>query len=332
MAFLFLTVFFFYIRYNLEQPQQINLYGGYRLKTVIYLDVLLLMNFLIAYLLIQIVSLLCSVPLSFFRAAIGAMIAACSTLILLAPELPSPILLIFKIFIALLVVFSSFGFCGWRPFLRQTVWFFLMNIALAGFVLLAVLKSSSTGMHMNNLTVYINVSPILLLSCTLSTYGCLRLVLFLFGTPEPKEYWQLKCNLNGTDFPEITALYDTGFLMQDPLGNHPAILVSYPFVGSFLPNHLSCFLQAFFKGKSEDPPPGASIRMIPCKTVTGCRILPAISGASIEIIQNKTVHRINNAVLVFSQEIFTDGSVQALFGKHLLQSAEKERSIPICTK
>ncbi len=302
------------------------------MKTVVYLDVLLLINFLIAYLLIQVVSLLCSVSISFFRAVVGAMIASCSTLILLAPELPSPLLLAFKIFIALLVVFSAFGFCGWRPFFRQTIWFFLMNIALAGFVILAVLKGSVTGMHTNNLTVYINVSPVLLLGCTLGTYVCLRLILFLFGTPEPKEYWQLQCHLNGMTFPNITALYDTGFLLQDPISNNPAILVSYPFLCSFLPDAISCFLNAFFKGESKNPPPGVSIRMIPCKTVTGCRILPAISGVSVNIIQNQTIYQMSNVILVFSQETFTDGSVQALFGKHLLQSAERERSIPICTK
>lgn len=306
--------------------------GGMLLKTVIYLDILLLINFLIAYLLLQIVSLICSTPLTFKRSLLGATLASFSTLILLAPELPPAVMFLFKITSAFVVVFISFGFYAWRPLLREMFWFFLLNVLLAGVVLLAVLKGNATGMHMNNLTIYINISPILLFGCTLCVYGILRLMLFLFGTPEPKEHWSVHCSFNYIPLPIITALFDTGFLLQDPIGNNPAILVSFPAVQSSLPDELSQFLKAFFKGENKNPPPGVLIRMIPCKTVTGCRALPAVSGISIELHRNQEIYRVPNALMVFSQETLIDGSVQALFGRHFLQCAKIERSVQTCIK
>ena len=175
-----LTVFSIQQRYN-QISAKVCTYsqtGGMLLKTVIYLDALLLVNFLIAYFLLQAVALFCGKDLSFWRSTLGAGIAALSTLILLAPELPCFLSILFKAGSAFIVVLSAFGFCGWRPFLRQFVWFFLLNIGLAGLVLLAVTHGGFSGMEINNLTVYIDVSPLLLLFCSLAVYTSLRFILF----------------------------------------------------------------------------------------------------------------------------------------------------------
>lgn len=300
------------------------------MKTVIYLDALLLVNFLIAYFLLQAVALFCGKDLSFWRSALGAGIAALSTLILLAPELPCFVSILFKAGSAFIVVLSAFGFCGWRPFLRQFVWFFLLNIGLAGLVLLAVTHGGFSGMEINNLTVYIDVSPLLLLFCSLAVYTSLRFILFLFGSPEPTERWQLSLTLNGTSLPPLCALHDTGFLLQDPLSGHPALLVSYASCKNFLPNDLRHFLDSFFIGNTQTPLPGMLLRLVPCKTVTGCQTLPAIGGFSVTLSYNGKDHICENALVVFTNQTLTDRSVQALFGNRFLQQTHHrstERSV-----
>ena len=301
------------------------------MKTVIYLDVLLLINFLIAYLLLQTVGLLCSVPVGFFRAVFAACAASLSTLILLAPELSTLVSLLFKLGTAFLVVRIAFQFSGWRPFFRQSIWFFLMNIALAGIVLLAISQGYVTNMQTNNLSVYINLSPVLLLVCTLAVYILMRLILFLFGSPSPTECWSLHLCYNQQPLPDAVALFDTGFLLQDPLGGRPALLVSYPFFSSSLPVSVAKFLQDFFDGKPVKPPEGVNLRMVPCKTATGCKTLPAVGGFSVELSHNQEVRRVSDALVVFSPQTLTDGSVQALFGTHFLQNTAKERSSKLCS-
>ena len=52
------------------------------MKSVVYADVLLLVNFLIGYFLLRAAGLACAVPLPFGRNILGAVIAAVSTLML----------------------------------------------------------------------------------------------------------------------------------------------------------------------------------------------------------------------------------------------------------
>ncbi len=305
------------------------------MKTVIYLDVLLLVNFLIAYFLLQAVGLLCGASLSFWRGAAGAALASLSTLILLAPELPGLCSLAFKAASALAVTLAAFGFCAWRPFLRQAVWFFLLNIGLAGLVLLAVTRGGASGMEMNNLTVYIGLSPLLLLGCTLGVYGALRLVLFLFGLPQPVQRWQLRLALPEAQMPVLTALHDTGFLLRDPLGGCPALLVSYPACRQSLPQETRLFLDGFFAGGPQPPPARLQARLIPCKTAAGSRLLPALGGFSLSLWNDAKRCTLDKALVVFTDQTLADGGVQALFGSEFLQSAlraSKERSTTLCTE
>lgn len=64
--------------------------GGGRIKTVVYLDVLLLTNFLTAYLLLLAAGALSGQRAPFARMLAGSALAALSALILFAPEQPVP--------------------------------------------------------------------------------------------------------------------------------------------------------------------------------------------------------------------------------------------------
>ena len=110
------------------------------MKTVVYLDILLLVNFLIGYFLLRAAARLAGADLGAGRALAGAAASALSTLILLAPELPGWLGAAYKLATAAAIVLIAFGFKGWRPFLRACVWFFILNLGLAGLVLLAVYR------------------------------------------------------------------------------------------------------------------------------------------------------------------------------------------------
>ena len=79
------------------------------IKTVIYLDVLLLVNFLVAYFLLQAAGLLSSQHAAFPRMVCASGIASLSALILFAPELSYPAQILYKILTACAVVGVAFG-------------------------------------------------------------------------------------------------------------------------------------------------------------------------------------------------------------------------------
>lgn len=113
------------------------------MKTVIYLDVLLLINFLIAYFLLLAAGALSGQRARFRRMLLGSALAALSALILFAPELSYPLQLAYKCLSALVITAVTFG---WRNRLRlctAACWFAALNIALAGLTLLVILQSGT---------------------------------------------------------------------------------------------------------------------------------------------------------------------------------------------
>ena len=84
------------------------------IKTVIYLDVLLLVNFLVAYFLLQAAGLLSSQHAAFSRMVCASGIASLSALILFAPELSYPAQILYKILTACAVVGVAVGRQGLR--------------------------------------------------------------------------------------------------------------------------------------------------------------------------------------------------------------------------
>ena len=152
-------------------------FGGESIKAVVYLDVLLLVNFLAAYFLLLAAGALGGLRAGFGRMLLGSGAAALSSLILFAPELPYPAQLLYKVGTALLVTAAAFGWRRPRRLLTAACWYAALNIALAGLAFLAVLRSGTDLVQTGNLTVYLRISPLLLVG--LSGVCCLAVELGL---------------------------------------------------------------------------------------------------------------------------------------------------------
>lgn len=82
------------------------------MKSVIYLDELLLTNFVLAALFLTAAGLLCATVCTGVRLCTGAALAAVSALVLLAPELPGAVAVGYKIFTGCAVVAAAYGLPG----------------------------------------------------------------------------------------------------------------------------------------------------------------------------------------------------------------------------
>ena len=133
------------------------------MKTVIYLDVLLLTNFLIAYALLSAAGLLAGRRAGFGRMVGASVLAALSALILFAPELPYPVQLGYKLATAALTVWTAFGLRPLRTWLTALCWYAALNLLLAGLCILVILQTGSPLVQTGNLVVYLRISPVVLL-------------------------------------------------------------------------------------------------------------------------------------------------------------------------
>lgn len=148
------------------------------MKTVIYLDELLLTNFLAAAALLLGAGLLCARQCSGLRLMAGSAAAAAASLGILLPELPEPAAFLYKVFTCCAAVAAAYGVPGLRNFVQLCVWYLLLNLLLCGAVLLPGVQSA-------NLCVYLPLSPGRLLLCCGAVLAVLRGVLFSLAVPAP---------------------------------------------------------------------------------------------------------------------------------------------------
>ena len=114
---------------------------------------------------------------AFARMLTGSVCAAVSALILFAPELSCPVQILYKLASALAIAALTFG---WRDQLRLLAaacsCMLLLNILLAGLVVLIIFQTGATLLQTGNLAVYLRVSPLLLLGlsglCCGAVGGC----------------------------------------------------------------------------------------------------------------------------------------------------------------
>ena len=144
-----------------------------------------MVNFLVAYFLLQAAGLLSSQHAAFSRMVCASGIASLSALILFAPELSYPAQILYKILTACAVVGVAFGLQGLRRFVTAVCWYAALNILLAGLCIAVILRTGTPLLQAANLTVYLRISPVVLLLLSAASCGAVWLVLHFSGsTPQ----------------------------------------------------------------------------------------------------------------------------------------------------
>ena len=93
--------------------------------------------------------------------------------------------------------------------------------------------------------------------------------------PERRETFPVTLQIGSASLP-LRAFCDTGFSVQEPLSGREVVLVRFVAVQNTLPGPLRSYLSAYFAAPSTLPPPELGLRFVPCTTVSGHCILPAV--------------------------------------------------------
>ncbi len=288
------------------------------IKTVIYLDVLLLVNFLTAYFLLLAAGALSGQRAGFGRMLAGSGLSALSALILFCPELPYPLQVAYKVATAALIVAAAFGWHGARRFAAAVCWFAALNIGLAGLALLAILQTGTPLVHTGNLAVYLRVPPLLLLGLAGGCCLAVELVLRLTGAPAKTKTAGLEITL--CDCPvRLRASLDTGCHLKDPMTCLPVLLISYKDARARLPEEIRDFLDDWFAGARQVQPPGdARLRLIPCYTASDQTLLPGFAVQDIGLITENGVLGLGRTAVAFAPRSFGSEEYEALYGSDFL--------------
>lgn len=238
----------------------IKLFLWVKIMTV-YVDILVFVNTLVNYFMLSAVRMITRESASRFRILAGALAGGVSSLLIF---LNLGILMsILKIAVSVLMILISFKYKGFRRFLKENVWLFLISFIFGGVMLFINTRLKTDALIYSNGIVYFDIDMTFLVVCSVISYLVISLISKLTDkkAPKEKEYYVTLSN-NGKVFSD-TALMDTGNNLREPFSGYPVILIDK-----------KIFRELFG---------GNSLRLIPAATVNGESVIKAFKPDSVKI-------------------------------------------------
>lgn len=247
---------------------------------VIYVDILLALNWWIDFLLLLGVRRAMGGGARSWRLAVGALAGAVSCLALFLPPMAVWLTLGVRLLAAALMVVVAFRFRSWRDFWRRVLLLFALSAGLAGLCGALYFFVAPQGFYVFNGVVYYAVPPLLLVVLTVVCYGILWLAEQLLRRRAPKEHlFRVRLTHDGRSI-TFPCLYDSGNHLTEPFSGHPVMVVERGVAEELLPVPPSV----------EDLPADGGWRLIPYDTLGGGGLLPAFSTASAAVLLRGEAH------------------------------------------
>ena len=237
------------------------------MPTVIYVDVLLVVNFMVNFILLRITALFLGRQPAFRRLCLAAMLGAFGALILFVPVYNRAALLLYKLLLTAVMSVAAFGCKGVRRVLLAAFGLFTVSLLTSGLLLLLSVTLRPRGMLVSKGAVYFDISAAALVGCCVVAYFIAGGLARLLSRGAPKGALCEVTVLHAGAVSVFPALVDTGSSLVEPFSRCPVIVCEEAALGRTLPPALMGF------DLTATPPKG--LRLVPFKTIEGSGLLPA---------------------------------------------------------
>lgn len=278
---------------------------------IIYLDVLIVLNWFIDYLLLSLTARLLRVPPRRVRMVLGALaggVSACQILL----TAPPPISLLLHILSAALIMLIAFPQHSAKGFLRQLVVFVCLSALLSGLATALWYLTGSEAVLTRNGVIYFDISPLMLTVFALVSYGIIRLYERLTQKRASTGLDYVLTVDTGSGVCECRALHDTGLHLREPFSGAPVIVVCRQTLSPFLP---PLFDERELRGGTATK---LRLRWIPYRTVSSEGLLPAFVPASVTLRKLGRPPRDITGVYVALSDTLDRGEYTALIGSDVI--------------
>lgn len=293
------------------------------MKQTIYVDVLISVNLFINYFLLLSVARILNLKPIRKRLILSSFVGAIYSLIILLPPINGIISLFIKLIMSASIVFFAFKWVNVRLFFKIITTFYGINFLFGGIIFCLWYFFMPNVIFMNNNMIYLNLSPLFLVTATFFSYLVIRLMNRITGR---QDNLNLDCDML-IKFNEksviLKAKVDTGNTLREPFSGLPVVVARYKFIENIVPEPIKeyfCVLDA--SGSSEkisyDVQKLKNFRLIPYKTISGTGLLPAFKPTYIEILLKTQNVKKEAYVAVCSEKIFND-EFQALINFELIE-------------
>lgn len=201
----------------------------------IYIDVLIAVNIYIDFFLIICTKKFLHIKIKLKRLILGSVIGGILSLSALLPKMIFGVNIIFDVVGACVIVFSSFGKCKSKEFIKRVCTYFSFSFSFCGIMIGLYTSFKPKGMAIYNDVVYFNISPVLLIILTLACYYILyflkRLTKGVSGAST--------CNIEvliGSSWFTFKSKIDTGCNLKEPFSGNYVIVAERKILNDYRPD------------------------------------------------------------------------------------------------
>lgn len=280
---------------------------------VVYVDILLFLNFYITYFLILGTCCFTHRHADISRRVLGSLAGALSSLVILLPALPAFVSLLLKISFCCVIVLLSLGFGGIKCFLKNFAAFFVINCVFAGIMLAIWLFSAPMGMVYNNGVSYFELPMLTIIIAAAAAYVILRIIRHTLDARSAldKKYMIEITTEKGTVC--LPASADSGNKLVDFFTGLPVVFCSAEKCIEICPPSLKTLLS----GELPENTDLKGIKIVPCHTVSGHGTAYCFKPKKL-VIKTENTEKEADALIGFTKNGLNSGEFDAVFNPNII--------------
>lgn len=192
--------------------------------TVIYVDVLLVVNFFITFLLLLVTQKIAKENSKLIRLVFASFAGSAYSLVILFDELQFAVSLLGKLCAAFVIVLIAFRQTSFKCFIKNTAIFFFVNFVFVGIMVGLWMIFKPSGIVINNSTVYFDVSATALLVSAFLAYVISAVIIRIYNNKSAKkDLYSITVYKNGKKY-SFFAFADSGNKLREPFSDSPVIV------------------------------------------------------------------------------------------------------------
>ena len=259
---------------------------------IVYADVLIFLNLIVNYFLLCATCKILNCNVKTLRIILSALLGGISSLYIFLPKLNIFTETLLKTATCSAMVLICFGFKNVKSFLKATGVLFLVTASYGGIMFALWLMFNPKGMVINNSVVYFNISPLILIICSVTAYLLFNILIPIFAQVSKfARHCSITVFANNKSI-RLNAIIDTGNSIEDIFSNSQIIIADKEkvnFLFETLDNNNSRY------------------RLLPCSTVSGNDVLEGFRCDSAVILNNNTQTVLQKPILAISKTKLNDG-------------------------
>lgn len=281
-----------------------------KMKTVVYADVLVVINIIVNYFLLRASAAVISFDFKAWRFLVSSALGGAFSLIIFVDGLPAAALAAVKFLFLLLIVLAAFGYGSFKRFFKCCAAFLASNLAFAGLMLAGRAFLFPDSIVYKNSVVYFDINILTLTVAAVVCYAVLSVISrAVRNRTPPQSVCSIRLTKDGRSV-EGRALFDTGNSLCDSFSGRPVVIAERRFIEALLPPEM--------RGDKLDITALHGFRLIPYTTVGGAGALPAFPADSVEIFCGEG-RRVENIYIAVTEKRIVHGGYSALIGAPLFE-------------